>query len=189
MIRKHLNRFACLALLASAAVQPALAQNDNFHRGTVITEFGPIATIDADMAIPDGTRFDIAFDISKAAEPGDINRSFVSAARFINMQVEAGVPAENIRIALVVHGGASLDLLQHEIYAKRKGLDSKASLSPNVAAIQTLLKHNVRIILCGQSAAAHDIEKDQLVPGVEMALSAMTAHALLQQQGFTLNPF
>jgi hypothetical protein len=28
-----------------------------------------------------------------------------------------------------------------------------------------------------------------ILPGVEMALSAMTAHALLLQQGYTLNPF
>jgi len=28
-----------------------------------------------------------------------------------------------------------------------------------------------------------------LLPNVEMALSAMTAHALLQQDGYTLNPF
>jgi len=28
-----------------------------------------------------------------------------------------------------------------------------------------------------------------LAPGVEMTLSAMTAHALLQQDGYTMNPF
>ena len=33
------------------------------------------------------------------------------------------------------------------------------------------------------------ITPDDLIPGVEMSLSAMTAHALLQQNGFTVNPF
>lgn len=47
----------------------------------------------------------------------------------------------------------------------------------------------MRVILCGQSAAASGIERVDLLPGVEMALSAMTAHALLQQDGYTLNPF
>jgi hypothetical protein len=28
-----------------------------------------------------------------------------------------------------------------------------------------------------------------LIEGVEMALSAMTAHAVLQRQGYALNPF
>ncbi|HCE21170.1 MAG TPA: hypothetical protein DF282_01490, partial [Hyphomonas sp.] len=50
-------------------------------------------------------------------------------------------------------------------------------------------KHRVRIILCGQTAAYRDIEKSDLLPGVEIALSAMTAHAKLQQDGYSLNPF
>jgi hypothetical protein len=40
-----------------------------------------------------------------------------------------------------------------------------------------------------ESAAAYGIKPEDLIPGVEMALSAMTAHALLQQNGFTVNPF
>jgi intracellular sulfur oxidation DsrE/DsrF family protein len=47
----------------------------------------------------------------------------------------------------------------------------------------------VQLLVCGQSAAYCDVKSDDLLPGVEMALSAMTAHALLQQQGYTLNPF
>ncbi|VVS99449.1 hypothetical protein ERY430_40383 [Erythrobacter sp. EC-HK427] len=37
--------------------------------------------------------------------------------------------------------------------------------------------------------SAQGVEHDDLIEGVEMALSAMTAHALLQQQGYTINPF
>lgn len=55
--------------------------------------------------------------------------------------------------------------------------------------IAALIDHGVRIIVCGQSAAYYDVRTDDLLPDVEMALSAMTAHALLQQQGYTLNPF
>ena len=47
----------------------------------------------------------------------------------------------------------------------------------------------MRFILCGQSAAAYGITPENLIPGVEMALSAMTAFALLQQNGYTVNPF
>ncbi|MEE2877945.1 MAG: DsrE family protein, partial [Pseudomonadota bacterium] len=43
--------------------------------------------------------------------------------------------------------------------------------------------------LCGQTAAAREIEKDDLIPGVQIALSAMTAHAVLANQGYSLNPF
>ena len=61
--------------------------------------------------------------------------------------------------------------------------------SAGAGLIAALTDHGVRIIVCGQSAAYYDVATDDLLPGVEMALSAMTAHALLQQQGYTLNPF
>jgi intracellular sulfur oxidation DsrE/DsrF family protein len=61
--------------------------------------------------------------------------------------------------------------------------------SSSADLIAALTEHGVRMIVCGQSAAYYDVATDDLLPGIEMALSAMTAHALLQQQGYTLNPF
>ncbi len=52
-----------------------------------------------------------------------------------------------------------------------------------------MLEAGVRFIVCGQSAAGQGVANDDLIDGVEVALSAMTAHALLQQQGYTVNPF
>lgn len=47
----------------------------------------------------------------------------------------------------------------------------------------------VRVIVCGQSSAANDVSSEMLIEGVEMDLSAMTAHARLSEQGFSTNPF
>jgi hypothetical protein len=47
----------------------------------------------------------------------------------------------------------------------------------------------VDIQLRGQSAAAHGVGREELIPVVRMALSAMTAHRLLRQRGFTIDPF
>jgi len=41
----------------------------------------------------------------------------------------------------------------------------------------------------GPSSLYYDVATEDLLPGVKMAVSAMTAHALLQQQGYTVNPF
>ena len=59
----------------------------------------------------------------------------------------------------------------------------------SAAMVRAMLDHGVRFIVCGQSAAGIGVANEDLVPGVEMALSAMTAHALLQQRGYTVNPF
>ena len=60
--------------------------------------------------------------------------------------------------------------------------------SANAALIADLIAHNVDIYVCGQSAAHYEVNASDLLPNVQLALSAMTAHALLQQRGYTLNP-
>ncbi len=172
-----------LPLLALA--QPASAQMENFRSGPVFEEFGPTAPVQASEPLAKDTIFNISFDVAKAADPDKLNRTIESAARFINMHVAAGVPAENIHLAIVVHGGAAFDLTKQEFFAAHK--DGKKNAS--AAAIAQLQEHGVEFHLCGQSAAAHGITNADLLPGVKMSLSAMTTHALLQQQGFTLNPF
>ena len=52
-----------------------------------------------------------------------------------------------------------------------------------------MMEKGVDVIVCGQSAAAHGVEKNALIDGVKMDLSAMTAHARLAQKGYSVNPF
>ena len=181
-IRSHLKKLLItfLVLTTSLSIQ---AKMSDFKDGPVIVGYGKHAPTESTSQLKD-TKFKVAFDVGSAAAAGELNRKFDSLARFINMQVAAGVPKENIQLALVVHGKASLDLLDNDTYQKAHQLDNK-----NKPLIQRLLTNNVRVILCGQTAAAYEISLEQLIAGSEIELSAMTAHALLQQQGFTLNPF
>ena len=96
------------------------------------------------------------------------------------MHALAGVPDAYVSVAVVVHGAAAMDLVSE---AKRGGPN------PNAALIAELVAAGATIQLCGQTAASRGITQDDLLPGVTLALSAMTAHALLQQDGYTLNPF
>ena len=173
------------AMLATGGARAQETMRPGFHAGTAVPEFGAVATVEGHDPIPATSTFSIAFDVSEAGKPGSLNRTIESAARFINMHVEAGVPREAIRLAVIVHGQAAFDLTDAATYAARHD----GAANANLAAIATLLQHDVQFILCGQSAAALAIKRESLAPGVRMALSAMTAHALLQQQGYTLNPF
>ncbi len=178
-------RLAMIAALLLFPAMPALAQNAAFHPGPVFPDAGPIADVESDMPIPKGAVFKVSFDDTKQAQPGSVNDSFESAARFINMHVAAGVPAADIHIGVVVHSKAVLDLLKPAPYAARTGGATNASAN----LVAQLLAHNVDFYVCGQSAVAQNIAKADLLPGVKMALSAMNAYALLQMQGYTLNPF
>ena len=174
-------------LVVLALITSSLSAQDMsaFTTGPVFEEYGPNAPVETTMEIPEGAEFKVAFDVAAGAETGELNRTLESAARFINMHVRVGVPLENIQVAVVVHGKASEDLLGAEEYANRR----KGAENANIALIAALTGKGMRVILCGQSAAAYGIANDMIAPGVEMALSAMTAHALLQQDGYTVNPF
>lgn len=165
-------------------ISPANAGPEAFRSGPVFPDFGNITTVDGKPGVPRGTVLKVSFDVSEPAKAGEINRSFDSAARFINMHVDAGMPLENISVAIVIHGGATVDATNNAFYKKRKNADNG-----NAELLKALASKGVEIYQCGQSAAFLNVGSQDLNSGVTMALSAMTAHALLQQQGYTLNPF
>jgi len=174
---------AIIAALSLTAPQ-VLAEEPAFKPGPVLENFGPAVAVEADFAIPDDAQFRVSFDVSDKAEEGELSRTLVAAARFMNMHARAGVPVENLNLAVVVHGGATKDVTNAGYYSEAVGGENT-----NAALIAALIDADVEIVVCGQSAAFHGVGKDDLLPGVKMALSAMTAHAVLQGKGYTLNPF
>ena len=157
---------------------------ENFDTGPLIKDFGSSVSVEQTYPVSSQQTFKVVFDFSELTDPQIVHGNINSAARFLNMHVRAGVEAKNIQLALVVHGDASNSLLKDERYQAKYQRNN-----PNKKLLEALLKHQVRVILCGQTAAYHKITSDDLVEGAEIALSAMTANALLQQQGYTLNPF
>jgi intracellular sulfur oxidation DsrE/DsrF family protein len=165
--------------LWSAQARAAWMDETAFSTGPVIDAYGPVAEVPGALPLEADSAFHIAFDTATPAEDGDPNRTLVSAARFINMHARAGVDPDNIHLAIVLHGRAVRDVS----HAAEGEVNASAEL------IRILLEHNVTFYVCGQSASYYDVTVDDLLPGVSMSLSAMTAHARLQQQGYTLNPF
>jgi len=155
------------------------AAPEDFHAGTIIKNYGLIASVPG-ATLPKDAKFKVAFDVSAAAEGNTVNRQIEKAARFLNMHAEMGVKPENMSLAVVIHGPASRDITTDAKYGGE---------NPNAGLIKALSEAGVKIILCGQTAAFRNIAKDELLPDVETWLSAMTAHALLQQDGYSLNPF
>lgn len=168
-------RLTCLLLCLSTLPCVAHADLSSFTTGPVIEDFGPVSDIEITWPVPEDATFRHSFDTATRADDGKPNRTLVSAARFINMHARAGVDPGRIALAVIVHGEALRDVT--------RGTTGSGAL------VAALVDQGVRIIVCGQSAAYYGVTADDLLPGVEMALSAMTAHALLQQQGYTLNPF
>lgn len=174
---------ATAALTLSGA--PVMAQDMSASMaGPVFTEYGKVAKVDSDLPVTPDTELKVMFDAKVGAKPGEVVRTFDSVARFINMNVAAGVPEKNIHAVIVVHGQASWFLARAEAFA-RHDPDNANTSAP---LVEQLLSHGVTIYLCGQSAVANGIARDDLIPGVKLSLSAMNAFAQLAPQGYVLIP-
>lgn len=174
---------ASLGFAAALIVAGQASAKSDFDYGPVFDTFGKHAHVEG-VSFPENQTFKVAFDVAKAASPGEVNRKFESLARFINMHVANGVKQENLSLALVVHGSATEEVLKTANFKERKSLPNG-----NETLLVALMEKGVDVIVCGQSAAAHGVEKNALIDGVKMDLSAMTAHARLAQKGYSVNPF
>lgn len=166
-------------LIAGLLAAPALASD-----GPVFMGFGSHTPVEHDVAIPKGMVLRHVYDVTAAA-PGKRNPGFETAARFINSHVAGGMAERDVAVAVVIHGPAIAELTRPAAYAARNNGAANASQ----AMVEEMLKKGVRFIVCGQAANAMGVKKADLLPGVELAISASSAHAILQAQGYTLNPF
>ncbi len=163
--------------IGTAAEEPVL--------GPVIEGYGPTYAIeDLDVALVDGLVYKTVFDV--ASYPGDVtslNAGLVSVARFLNMHARSGTPAGDMDLVIVVHGASLVNLLTHDAYRKRHGVDN-----PNLELLSKLHNAGVRIMVCGQSMAFRGVERRELAGPVKVGLSAMTLLTVLQSEGYSLLP-
>lgn len=177
-----------IALLAGCSLMAPVfaAEYPGTTTGPVVPGHGPVFPVEnAAFPMDNARHYKVSKDLATTSEaPDAINRGMESVARFLNMQAQAGMPPENIDMALVVHGGAAKDLLTDAAYRERYGVDN-----PNTALLTGLGEAGVQVYLCGQTAAARGFPPETLNPVVKTALSAMSAHVRLQSEGYVLIPF
>ena len=172
---------AVVAPAALAAQPPAPPA-----KGPVIADFGAVYVVpNPGLPTPMLQELKIRFDVSETpADVKTVSPQLETAARFLNMHAKAGVSPERLKVAVVVHGDAAKDVLSNEAYRKRHGIDN-----PNLTLLEALKRAGARLYLCGQAAGSRGITASEMAAPVQMALSAMTAHLVLNAEGYVLNPF
>jgi len=166
-------------LLLFLVGSPAIASEP--ATGPVIDNYGPV------FAVPQGSynllpdqQYKVVMDVGKGPEdPAELNRSIESAARFLNMQARNGTPAEHLKMAIVLHGSGARAALNEQAHAKHFSVPNGSK-----GLVEALGKAGVDIYICGQTAAYYGYGPDDLLPQVTMAVSAMTVHVRLQQEGY-----
>ncbi len=149
--------------------------------GPVIHGYGAVWDIPTpDLETPLEFDYNVLFEVHESStKPGDVNVDLNTVARFLNMQVRAGVPRDRIHLAVVMHGAAAKDALDAETF---QGRYKTANRNENL--LRQLMDAGVDVYMCGQSAMSRDVPRDHMISGVKLALSAMTTIAVLKSRGY-----
>lgn len=188
-----LRAAALLGALAAAApdlraqAAPPAPLPGQARSGPVITSAGPSFVVEnPTFTIPAGHVFKAVFEVN--AGGGDttaMNAQLITMARFFNIHVRNGMPKERLKAAAVVHGSGWTALLTDEAFAARFG----GARNPSRRLTEELVAAGAQLVLCGQTAGARGIRREELLPGVLVAPSAMSALSVFTGDGYTLIPW
>jgi len=168
---------------SSAAQRPAVAGMT--RSGPVIESAGPSVKVDnPTFAIPEGHVFKAVFEINR----GDttlVSEQLTTIARYFNIHVRHGIPKERLLAAAVIHGSGWMALLSDAAFGARFG----GKPNPSRPLVEELLANGVQLVFCGQTAGMRGVKSEELLPGVKLGVSAMSALNVFQAQGYQFNPW
>ncbi|HUQ96556.1 MAG TPA: DsrE family protein [Chitinophagaceae bacterium] len=127
---------------------------------------------------------EVVTGIKDTTEAKEINFGFAEAGRIINLHVGGGVPPKNLHTVLIVHGGSIKALLKNDAYQALYKMNN-----PNLDYLHELMNAGVQILVCGQAMFFLNVNRQDLMPGVKVALSAKTVLTAYQMKGYVLHPY
>ncbi|MBU6366688.1 MAG: DsrE family protein [Gemmatimonadetes bacterium] len=192
-LARHLLRATVLLGGIGAAAPAARAQGASpaplpgqARSGPVINSTGPSFVVEnPTFTIPAGHVFKALFEVNAGGSDTTMNAQLITMARFYNVHVRNGVPKERLKAAAVVHGSGWTALLTDEAFAAR----FNGARNPSRRLTEELVAAGAQLILCGQTAGGRGIRREELLPGVLVAPSAMSALNILEADGYTLIPW
>lgn len=150
----------------------------------LISGYGKTAAVDHAGERPDpALDYKVVMSVTKAGEAGAPPPALDKAARLANLLAESGVAANHRHIVVVLHGPATSAVLTEAGMKKReKGVNPSADLIAKLGAA------GVSVHVCGQALAAAGIAPSEVLPGIQVDLSALTTLSTLQLKGYALLP-
>lgn len=152
----------------------------------IIKDYGGIFEIPyADEKVDPTLDYNIIVEVVReSAKPDELNWALNNVARMLNLHAMSGVPKEKLHVVLAIHGGAAFTVMNNEAYKKKYGVDN-----PNLDIYKALGEAGVRMVVCGQSLIARDIDRTKMVPEVKIASSMLTTMTTYQLKGYAVLTF
>ncbi len=162
---------------------PGKAANARVPTVPAIKDYGKVVRLpEASQQPRSGTK--ICVDLTRGGDANELNPGIEKVAKYVNIYHAAGKQPAAAQIAVVLHGDATLAILNGDAYAKRFGTND----NPNLDCLHQLHEAGVEIYVCGQSLISKGAEPDEVVVFAETAVSALTAVVNLQADGYAFIP-
>jgi intracellular sulfur oxidation DsrE/DsrF family protein len=178
-----LGQACALALVACTLVPLAAASLSAQTGDALLREIGGTpAVTDPTFRAPADLTYRLAWHVTEApAEANGIAPGLRNPPNLLRQLESNGVPRRNIKLAVIVHGTATPSLLNNAAYTARTGAENGS-----LALLTALHDAGVQIIVCGQALINRNVPRDQLLPFVQVATTATSAHAILAAQGYEI---
>lgn len=187
MTSRSLRHLRTACLLTAAVMLPFRLQAQapllpgQQASGPVIQAGGPSFQVDnPTFPIPANHDFKALFVVD--AGGGDTvrtNAQVGTIARYFNIHGRHGFAEKQVHAAAVFHNNGWQAVLNDSAYTARFGTPN-----PSRRLVEELLQHGATLVLCGQTAGRAQVKREELLPGVKVAISAMSAFEYLQSQGY-----
>lgn len=171
---------AIIAIASHSQGQNADALTAKFP---VISGYGSIVQLPTAVQQPrPGTK--ILVDLTRGGDPAVVNAGLEKIAKYLNIYAGAGAQPAEVHVAVVFHGDATLAILNHDAYKAKYNTND----NPNLPLLQSLRQAGVELYVCGQSLISKGSTPKDVAEVAETAVSAITAVANLQADGYAYVP-
>jgi intracellular sulfur oxidation DsrE/DsrF family protein len=175
----------------SKAIKDSLKMADLFSRATYplikTSKWSVVIPVENPTEIPDPKityklLLEEVVPVKDSAAAKEMNRGLAEVGRIINLHIASGIPKNKLDVVVVVHGPALYALYTDEQYKKMFGM-----ANPNIVLIKELMQNGVKFIACGQAMYFFDVKKEDMVPHINVSLTAQTVLSNYQLKGYVLN--
>ncbi len=146
----------------------------------IIENFGTIYEIENAVNPDSKIEYKIVIDLKTLQRDKEsVNSGLNNVARMMNLHGLGGVEAENLKVAVAIHGGATDLIMSNEAYQKKYELDN-----PNLQLIDELKDAGVELYVCGQSLLARNYDQSEVNPQIKIGLSMLTVVTTYMHKGY-----
>ena len=156
------------------------------HKGLIMEDYGKVQKVEnPDLVFEKNKEYKVIFDVyTDSPDLDKTNPLLMTVARYLQIHSKNGIEPENLKVAVVMHGVATKNVLTDQAYKKQFKHEN-----PNAQLIKILRDADVELFVCGQSFAGRGYENIDKLPEVKTALSALTALVWYQTGGYQVINF